>query len=33
MTINGLTLTMENPDTSTGWHSQQLYEIDPVTGQ
>ncbi len=25
--------TMENPDTSTGWHSQQLYELDPVTGQ
>ena len=25
--------TMQNPDTSTGWHSQQLYEIDPVTGQ
>ena len=24
---------MENPDTSTGWHSQQLYELDPVTGQ
>ena len=25
--------TMENPDTSTGWHSQTLYEIDPETGE
>ena len=24
---------MENPDTSTGWHSQTLYEIDPETGE
>ena len=24
---------MENPDTSTGWNSQTLYEIDPETGE
>ena len=24
---------MENPDTSTGWYSQTLYEIDPETGE
>ena len=26
-------LIWKNPDTSTGWHSQTLYEIDPETGE